>query len=517
MRRRFLCAAMLAAAVPVEAAPTAKNVVILVADGAGYNTWEASTLWQGNRGSSFHDAPGWVEVAVSTYALRDRREPADSDAGPGDQDPGLVYDPARAWDPTPVEGEAGGYPYCFEGYRWLRRAPDSANSATAISTGRATYVRAINCDGREQPIRETLAWLAKREGRRVGVVTSVPLSHATPAALGGAHGPDRSAYCSLAFEMLTSGTLDVIAGCGNPDYDNNGEPVAAGTGSCRYVGGRAVWSALTRAAELREGDVACGEHPGEERVVTAEEASALREWRLVQSKRAIERLVGGGTPEKLLVVPEVGEVAFWTGDGESTVGATLQQERGSRADPRTAPPGWDPPTPNVPTLETLTRVALNALDDDPDGFFLHVEGGAVDWAMHSNQIGRMIEEMIDFERSVAAVVEWVEAHGGWDETLVIVTSDHDHLLWGPQSNERPFQPLEDRGPGRLPGYRWLLDDHSSALVPLFARGAGADAFLELATKEDPVRGRYLHHTDVFAGVVAAMEGSGVEGWEPPPR
>ena len=48
-------------------------------------------------------------------------------------------------------------------------------------------------------------------------------------------------------------------------------------------------------------------------------------------------------------------------------------------------------------------MALNHLDDDPDGFFLHIEGGAVDWAMHANQMGRMIEEMTDFKNSVDAV------------------------------------------------------------------------------------------------------------------
>jgi alkaline phosphatase len=192
------------------------------------------------------------------------------------------------------------------------------------------------------------------------------------------------------------------------------------------------------------------------------------------------------------------------------VGGTLQQQRGSRADPRYTAPGDDPPIDGVPTLETLTRVALNALDDDPDGFFLHVEGGAVDWAMHDCQMGRTIEEMIDFKRSVAAVVEWVEQRDAWDETLVIVTSDHDHLLWGPDSDKVPFEPLESNGKGQMPSYRWLAGDHTNQLVPVFAHGVGSEQLPEHADENDPFYGAYIDQTDLFKAMKAVIEsGSGV--------
>ena len=107
----------------------------------------------------------------------------------------------------------------------------------------------------------------------------------------------------------------------------------------------------------------------------------------------------GPTPARLLLVPQVGNQIFLTGrptgsgePGTTSVGGALQQQRGSRADPRYTPPGYDPRTETVPSLATLTRVALNALDDDPEGFFLHVEGGSIDWAMHQNQMGRTIED-----------------------------------------------------------------------------------------------------------------------------
>lgn len=82
---------------------------------------------------------------------------AKADGGPGgtapgddSQDPALVYDPLRAWDATPVAGDADGdgYPDYFEGYRWLQATdPDSAGTMSAIVTGRKVYRGGINIDG----------------------------------------------------------------------------------------------------------------------------------------------------------------------------------------------------------------------------------------------------------------------------------------------------------------------------------------------------------------------------------
>jgi alkaline phosphatase len=55
----------------------------------------------------------------------------------------------------------------------------------------------------------------------------------------------------------------------------------------------------------------------------------------------------------------------------------------------------------------MTKAALNILGQDEDGIFLMVEGGAVDWAAHANATGRIIEEQIDFNKSVKSAVDWV--------------------------------------------------------------------------------------------------------------
>lgn len=148
----------------------------------------------------------------------------------------------------------------------------------------------------------------------------------------------------------------------------------------------------------------------------------------------------------------------------------------------------------------MSRAALNVLDNDPDGFFLMIEGGAVDWASHDNRSGRMIEEQIDFNRAVEAVVQWVEDNSSWHETLVIVTGDHETgYLTGPGSG--PGSPpvwndLVNNGTSILPGMQWNSGSHTNSLIPIFARGEGISHLGILTDEHDPVRGRFISNTEI---------------------
>ena len=162
---------------------------------------------------------------------------------------------------------------------------------------------------------------------------------------------------------------------------------------------------------------------------------------------------------------------------------------------------------SMPTLEEMTAAALNILDEDKDGFFLMVEGGAVDWAGHDMEAGRIIEEQIDFNKAVEAVVNWVEKHSTWDETLVIVTADHETgYITGPGSGV--FEPGEEiktgdvwkllvnNGKGKMPGMEWHSSGHTNSLVPLYAMGVCSGEFDLYADEYDLVRGKYLDNTEI---------------------
>jgi alkaline phosphatase len=137
--------------------------------------------------------------------------------------------------------------------------------------------------------------------------------------------------------------------------------------------------------------------------------------------------------------------------------------------------------------------ALNVLDNNPKGFFLMIEGGAIDWASHSNQKGRLIEEMKSFNEAIQRVVDWVNTKSNWNETLVIVTGDHETgFLWG----EEPFYPLVDSGPNNLPIMKFHSANHTNSLIPFYAKGTGSNLYQNFADEYDSVRGPYIQNSEV---------------------
>lgn len=431
-----------------------KNVILMVSDGAGFNSWTATSMYQGRwdatagRSTQVYDAPGWIHLACSTHALNTSSAPTGNDT----QDAALVYDPLKAWDPE-------------KGYEWLNTGPtDSAAAGTALSTGTKSFLHAINWSSSDAPLKPTAVEVAKAAHKSVGIVTTVHWSDATPATLGGAHASQRKDIDEIAREMLEAGQLDVIMGGGNPDFDGDGRPREEKKVH-KYVGGEEVWRAIEEARATPEG--------------------TYQGFRPVSTRAEFESLLSGPVPSKVL--------------GTAQVAKTLQESR-NRPTPN-VPPYTDPSNPGVPSLTDMTRGALRVLGQNPSGMFLMVEGGAIDWANHKHDAGRMIEEHSEFLRAVQAVVEWVETHSNWQETVLILTADHDTgLLWGPESEATPFQPLVDHGIGKLPGFHYNSRQHTNALVPVYARGEGAELLAKHVRGSDPVRGPYLDNTDIALSI-----------------
>ncbi len=91
--------------------------------------------------------------------------------------------------------------------------PDSASTATSLSTGHKTYSGTINMDETGSTPYKTIAEKLKEQSDyKIGVVTSVNLNHATPAAYY-AHQASRSNYYEIGLEMVESG-FDYFAGGG---------------------------------------------------------------------------------------------------------------------------------------------------------------------------------------------------------------------------------------------------------------------------------------------------------------
>jgi alkaline phosphatase len=78
-------------------------------------------------------------------------------------------------------------------------------------------------------------------------------------------------------------------------------------------------------------------------------------------------------------------------------------------------------TEDIPSLEEMTKSAIERLNKDQDGFFLMVEGSQIDWAGHDNDIVGAMSEMEDYEKAFKAAIEFAKKD---KHTLVIATADH---------------------------------------------------------------------------------------------
>lgn len=75
------------------------------------------------------------------------------------------------------------------------------------------------------------------------------------------------------------------------------------------------------------------------------------------------------------------------------------------------------------SLTQITAAAIDFLSNRHDKFFLMVEGGAIDWACHSNDAATAIQDVIDMDNAVRLAYEFYLQHP--DETLILVTADHE--------------------------------------------------------------------------------------------
>jgi alkaline phosphatase len=343
----------------------------------------------------------------------------------------------------------------------IKRATDSAAAATAFYTGVKTGDEQL-CTDKNGKNLTTIAQIADSLGKSIGTISTVHFTHATPAGVW-AHNDSRYRYEQIAKEMIYQSNLNVIMGCGHPSYDDNGRLLPRDDWDTEFCGGKDIFKDLAA-------------------------ASTGRGWTFIESRHDFEAIASNPRPLFDRVI------------GMARCRKTLQYNRDGKK------PGNL--NKNVPTLATMARAAINVLARDNDGFFLMIEGGAVDWANHDKNLARMIEEQIDFNNAVEVVVEWIRANSSWEETLLIITADHETgQLWGPKAGPRsktPFNLPQNNGAGTLPGARYFSGEHTNALVPLYVIGPGAELFKSLVDGKDTIAaaawgfsGRYVDNTDIF--------------------
>lgn len=219
----------------------------------------------------------------------------------------------------------------------------------------------------------TILELAKARGKAVGAVTTTELTHATPASTF-AHSCQRDAGYSIATQIVPGGAgynpalldgVDVLMGGGR----NHFTPFDAMTNPKGRADGRNMM------AEFAAKGYTVASH--KDQMLAAEPG---------------RKLVG--------IFSDV---------------THLDYDLERRA--------------SQPALSQMALKAVDLLAADPDGFFLMVEGGKIDHALHRSNAKRALIETIAFDDAIAAVVERMRVlDPGLKNTLIIVTADHDHTI-----------------------------------------------------------------------------------------
>jgi alkaline phosphatase len=412
-----------------------KVMVLMVFDGMDWQTTRAAAIYRSGRVS--YDSGRGTGLRFQDY------KNVETDFGycvtsPVDEGTKVDVDTQKIKSPGNIAGGyapkiAGDTPWSIatdSGYligkgKEVKHAyTDSAASATSLCAGKKTYNDAINVDafGRELvPIAREL----QADGFGVGVVTSVPISHATPACAY-ANNVHRDDYQDLTRDMLGLKSIyhadeplpgvDVLIGAGfgeKKDRDGlQGKNFVPGN---RYL----------TADDLTACQV---EHGGKYHVVQRTSGKTGNSVLSAGVATAIEkkqRLFGYfGGPK--------GHLPFRTADGKYDPSPTAppmevpaivagvvdtKGEKYSAAD-----------VEENPTLADMTEAALQVLHARGERFWLMVEAGDVDWANHSNNIDTSIGAVISGDEAFDRITQWIEKNVGWKDAALLVTADHGHYL-----------------------------------------------------------------------------------------
>lgn len=279
-------------------------------------------------------------------------------------------------------------------YNTDSQTPDSAGTMTAIASGVKTHMGALGvssgtrhdcADSLRKPL---LSWLqlADSAGLATGIVSTARMTHATPAAMY-AHSPERNWEndTELPPQAVAQGCTDIAQQLLTASRFGRGPDVFLGGGRSQFT-------------SFEQRDPEYDDKVGlrlDGRDLTSEWLSANPQGAYVWNT---EQLRAHRNAPKLLGLFEPDHMQF-------------EHERPQ-----------DPA--GEPSLAELTRVAIENLSRNADGYVLMVEGARIDHANHYGNAYRALDETIAMAEAVRAAVEATSR----EDTLIIVTADHSHTL-----------------------------------------------------------------------------------------
>lgn len=227
----------------------------------------------------------------------------------------------------------------------------------------------------------TILELAKAKGKAVGAITTTELTHATPAATY-SHICHRNAQYHIAAQSVPGGVgynaalgegVDVLMGGGRNHYT----PYDASTNKTGRADGRNLlteFAAKGYTVASTKAEMAAA--PNNKKFVGIYSSRSHLEYELDRT-----------------ATPPVGEGA------------------------------------NQPSLAEMTVKAMDLLSGNANGYFLMVEGGRIDHALHATNAKRALVDTIAFDDAIKAALDKARTTDPTlANTLIVVTADHDHTL-----------------------------------------------------------------------------------------
>ncbi|MBN1656573.1 MAG: alkaline phosphatase [Deltaproteobacteria bacterium] len=239
---------------------------------------------------------------------------------------------------------------------------DSASAGTAFACGLKTKSGVIGMNNTMTTSYKSVAQLAFESGKKIGIITSVSLDHATPA----------SYYASVA----------------NRGYMNNIATQMAETGYEFFGGGGLV----SPTGPARSGDTSNN----------VWDLLSGNGYTVLKDRESIMALKSAPTDKVVCINP-------WLQDGAAMPYAVDR--------PNTNFSLAEMTDVAISVLQAGNKRWSNK------GFFLMVEGGKIDWACHANDAIATIGDMLDFDDAIGMALDFYKKHP-WD-TLIVVTGDHE--------------------------------------------------------------------------------------------
>lgn len=465
-----------------------KHVILIIGDGMqleheraannylfgtyseGLSFWEFP--YQGH--VSTWDVTTYNKYATSAYA------PAGSTAWSSTTTPDDTTTFNKLLGYNPTYGGSAPWPLDLTGQEnYLKfAATDSASAGTALATGYKTDDGNVAWKTGDPDNGKLLTIAEMYRNQRqaaIGVVSTVPFTHATPATFV-SHNKSRNNYAAIGNEIINTVKPEVVIGGGHPNYAYN-----TTTGVPTYMA-MADYTTLKASTDYVLAERQAG--------VDGNVSIAAKAAEAVANGKKLFGLYGNSGGQFDYNIP-------YNVPGVPTV------SRGSVENP---------------SLAEATKAALKVLAQNKNGFFLMVEQGDIDWANHANDFKSMIGGVYDLHETVKAVESYINQPGDaidWDNTLVIVTSDHGNsymrVAKSLQKGELPLQQANTTSNGTYtPGYLYPNGEvtygsgsHTNELVRVYAKGGKYNL---LSTFEGLWYSgtRIIDNTQIFKSMLSAL-------------